>query len=638
MILAFLLGSGRRPDGHSSSDGARDQRRYRPARLLGVTAAAAILALTTRAADYPTLATRPATSLNGDWKIIVDPYETGYYDYRWQPRDEAKSPSREAYFMDAKPRDRTELLEYDFDKSRSLRVPGDWNTQAKDLFYYEGTLWYRTKFTPEPLQPGERAFVRFGAANYRADAYLNGKKLGTHIGGFTPFSFEVTSLLRPGENSLVVRVDNKRSRDGVPTLNTDWWNYGGLTRDVTFVKVPGVFIASHHLHLESVDTRVISGDVQLAGATAAETVGIAIPELGQNLTAQTDASGRATFSFKAPAVQLWSPEHPKLYEVHFTHGIDDVVDQIGFRTIATRGRQILLNGQPIFLRGICLHDEYAKDGGGRVTTEQQSEQLLGWAKELNCNFVRLAHYPHNEHTVRLADRIGLLVWSEIPVYWTIDWENEATYRNAENQLTEMIQRDDERAAIVIWSIANETPVNAARTKFLTRLAARARALDGTRLISAAMERHAKPGEKDVSVVQDPLADMVDLVSFNEYIGWYEGTPDKCERMKWEIPYNKPVFISEVGGDALQGRHGDKTERWTEEYQAELYRQNLAMFDRIEGLTGVSPWILVDFRSPRRVLPGIQDGFNRKGLVSSDGVKKEAFGILQKYYADKAAKQ
>ena len=478
--------------------------------------------------------------------------------------------------------------------------------------------------------------MAFGAANYRADVYCNGQKLGTHIGGFTPFSFDATAALQPGENSLIVRVDNKRARDAVPTLNTDWWNYGGLTRSVKLVTVPAAHIASHRLKLESVASGAIAGEVMVAGAAAGTPVRLEIPELGAALTAPTDASGRAQFRVTPRGLQLWSPETPKLYDVRFTCGSDTVTDQIGFRTIATRGREILLNGKPVFLRGICIHDEYAKDGGGRVTTAAQSEQLLGWAKELGCNFVRLAHYPHNELTTRAADRLGLLVWSEIPVYWTIDWTNDETYRNAEAQLTDMIGRDTERASIIIWSIANETPVNEARTKFLTRLATKARALDGTRPISAAMEKHAKAGAKDVQVVQDPLADVVDLVSFNEYVGWYDGTPEKCARVSWEIGYNKPIFISEFGGDARQGLHGDKTQRWTEEYQADLYRQSLAMFDRIDGLVGFAPWILVDFRSPRRVLPGVQDGFNRKGLVSSDGVKKEAFSVLQKYYAAKAA--
>ena len=261
--------------------------------------------------------------------------------------------------------------------------------------------------------------------------------------------------------------------------------------------------------------------------------------------------------------------------------------------------------------------------------------LLKLAKELGCNFVRLAHYPHNEAMTRLADQLGILVWSEVPVYWTISWENPETYRNAESQLADNIRRDINRASIIIWSLANETPVNEARTRFLTNLAAKARSLDSSRLISAAMEKHSKPGTPNVSIVQDPLADVLDIVAFNQYTGWYDGLPDKCPKISWEIPYDKPVFISEFGGGAKQGFHGAKTERWTEEFQEDLYRQTIPMLEKIQGLAGFTPWILVDFRSPKRLLPGIQDGFNRKGLVSSEGAKKKAFFVLQEYYRKKA---
>ena len=131
----------------------------------------------------------------------------------------------------------------------------------------------------------------------------------------------------------------------------------------------------------------------------------------------------------------------------------------------------------------------------------QARQLLEWARSLDANFVRLAHYPHNEHMARLADEMGLLVWSEIPVYWTIDWGNEATYRNAEAQLEAMIGRDRNRASVIIWSLANETPVSDARNRFLSRLAARARALDDSRLLSAAMEKHYREDDPDVAVVE-----------------------------------------------------------------------------------------------------------------------------------------
>ncbi|HXI71892.1 MAG TPA: glycoside hydrolase family 2 TIM barrel-domain containing protein [Verrucomicrobiae bacterium] len=601
---------------------------------LGCVAALAVPLL--HAENIPDLFLHDGLSLNGEWKSIIDPYETGFYDYRHEQRDLTNNPSRsETFYLDVKPADPSERVEYDFDTSPVLQVPGDWNTQRPELLYYEGSVWYRQKFESAGLKPGERAFVRFGAVNYRADVYLNGKKLGVHVGGFTPFSFEVTRLLKPGANSLVVKVDNKRAKDAVPTLNTDWWNYGGITREVKIVTVPESFIADHRLALESETTRTISGWLQIAGAGAGESVELSLPELGEKITAKTDGSGRAAFRFTPATLQLWSPETPKLYEVRISHGGDAVAERIGFRTVRTQGKQILLNGQPVFLRGICIHEEFPLHGGGRVNSPEKAKQLLLWAKELGCNFVRLAHYPHNEAMTRLADELGIMVWSEVPVYWTIDWTNAATYANAQSQLTDEIQRDANRASIIIWSLANETPVSKPRTKFLTRLTERARSLDNTRLLSAAMEKIAKPGATNVLVVHDPLAEIVDVVAFNQYVGWYDGLPEKCGRVSWEIPYNKPVFVSEFGGDAKQGLHGGKDARWTEEFQADLYRQTLPMLDKIDGLVGFTPWILVDFRSPRRPLAGIQDGFNRKGLISSEGVKKEAFTVLQEYYQKRA---
>jgi len=592
-----------------------------------------------RADNIPDVFLHDGLSLNGEWKSVIDPYETGFYDYRWEQRDLGKNPSRsETFYLDVKPADPGERVEYDFDTSPTLNVPGDWNTQRPELLYYEGSVWYRRSFDWAGLKEGQRAFVRFGAVNYRADVYLNGKKLGTHVGGFTPFTFETTELLTKGTNSLVVKVDNKRSKDGVPTLNTDWWNYGGITREVKIVAVPQKFIANHRLALESETTRAISGWVQIAGAGEGESVELSVPELAEKLSAKTDASGRAAFRFVPAKLQPWSPATPKLYKVHIAHGGDAVTERIGFRTVRTQGKKILLNGKPVFLRGICVHEDFPLNGGGRVNTPDKANQLLLWAKELNCNFVRLAHYPHGEAMTRLADELGMLVWSEVPVYWTIDWENAATYENAQSQLADNIERDANRASIIIWSLANETPVSEPRTTFLSKLAERARSLDQTRLLSAAMEKHSKPGEPNVSIVQDPLADIVDIVAFNQYTGWYDGLPEKCAHITWEIPYNKPVFISEFGGDARQGLHGSKDQRWTEEFQEDLYRQTLPMLDKIDGLSGLTPWILLDFRSPRRVLPGIQDGFNRKGLISSEGVKKKAFSVLQEYYEKRAATQ
>lgn len=577
---------------------------------------------------------REALSLNGRWNTIIDPYDNGYVNYRLDRFDAAENPTG-GYFLDRKPATPAELIEYDFDLSPALRVPADWNSQADELHYYEGTVWYRRLFDFTPKTPQHRQFIHFGGANYEADVYLNGRKLGRHVGGFTPFEFEVTGRLRATGNSLVVRVNNQRRPDGVPTVNTDWWNYGGLTRDVRLLETPAVCIRDFVLQLERGGGRTVRGWVQLDGAKAPTAVNVELPGLGVAVSARSDDAGRAGFEFAIPGDSLWSPESPRLHEVVLTAGEDRLVDRVGFRTIETRGADILLNGHPVFLRGICLHEENPLRGG-RANTPEDARMLLGWARELGCNYVRLAHYPHNEYMARVADEMGLLIWAEVPVYWTIHWDNQGTYANAENQLGELVTRDRNRASVIIWSVANETPVSEPRTRFLSRLAAHARSLDPTRLISAAMEVHADPKDPNTKIVEDPLAEVTDVVSFNQYIGWYVGVPDDCEKVRWVVPYNKPVLISEFGADALQGRHGERTARFTEEFQADLYRKTLPMLECIPQLRGLTPWILCDFRSPRRSLPVVQDGWNRKGLIGENGTRKHAFRVLQEYYAAKAA--
>lgn len=602
--------------------------------FFGVTFIVFNLASITNASEMSSYS-RDSISLNGQWRYIVDPYENGFYNYRWQKFDDQSPPSKNAFFTDSKVSSKSELLEYDFDQAKQIKVPSDWNTQDERLYFYEGSVWYRKTFDHPGLESNQRAFIQFGAVNYQADVYLNGKKLGVHKGGFTSFRFEVSELLTKGNNSLVVKVDNKRGADEVPTLNTDWWNYGGITRDVDLFVVPKTFISDYHVQLVSLETGEVTVEVTLNGANSAnQKVNFAIPSLSMNITGSTNDHGQANFSIKLPEFTPWSPEKPHLYDLELSAVGDTLNDKVGFRTIATQGKEILLNGKPIFLRGISIHEEYPIEGGGRVQNSQQARYLLNQAKALNANFVRLAHYPHNQHMVRLADQLGLLVWSEIPVYWTISWDNPETYQNAEAQLVEMISRDKNRAAVIIWSIANETPLSEARDQFLTKLASKARSLDSSRLISAAMEKHYSKDDPNLAVISDSLSEIVDIVSFNQYIGWYEGLSDKLGRTKWHIPYNKPVIVSEFGGGAKFGLHGDVKTRWTEEFQADIYTKTLAMLYQIDGWAGVSPWILMDFRSPRRLHDFYQNDFNRKGLLSEKGEKKQAFDVLKGFYESK----
>lgn len=577
---------------------------------------------------------RPGQSLNGDWNYIVDPYENGYYNYRYEPYDKQEKPSKSAFFTNSKPDDKSELLEYDFDKSPTMKIPGDWNTQDEKLFYYEGTVWFKKSFDFDPKLKNGRQFLYFGAINYKSEVYVNGIKLGTHIGGFTPFHYEVTGMLKPTGNFVVVKVDNKRSKDAVPTLNTDWFNYGGITREVTLFEVPKNFISDYEIQLNPANEKEIKGFVQLDGSDISGVeIGIAIAEINVKKSLRTDDKGRAEFTIPLKKIQYWSPLQPKLYDVAMVTDKDVIADKIGFRTIKTSGHKILVNGKETFLKGICLHEETPAHAS-RLSKYEDAKTLLTWAKELGCNYVRLAHYPHNEHMLRIADEMGIMVWEEIPVYWTIDWTNPETYANAENQLTEMVSRDKNRAATIIWSVANETPATPARNTFLGKLAAKARSLDNTRLISAAMEQSQSKTDPNLKEIDDPFADVVDVLSFNQYIGWYDGLPDKAKNIRWEIKQDKPVVISEFGADAKAGFYADKRTRWSEEYQEWLYQETLPMISKIPQLAGFSPWILKDFRSPRRQLPGIQDGFNRKGLLSDEGVKKKAYFVLQAFYLAK----
>jgi beta-glucuronidase len=575
------------------------------------------------------ISARQTTGLDGQWQVIVDPYDVGSLDYR------AKSLNdRSAFFKDYKPQSPSELVEYDFDTSGRLQVPGDWNTQRDSLLFYEGSVWYKRSFDYAG-SPHKRLFVHFGAANYRAAVYLNGQELGRHEGGFTPFDFEITDRVKPQGNFLIVRVSNVRAKEFVPTVNTDWWNYGGITRPVTLVEVPDTFIQDYFVQLAKGSMRQIAGWVQLNGTQLRQQVTIRIPEANLSKTVETDATGRATFAFDA-ALTPWSPDNPKLYAVEITAQTDSVTDRIGFRSIETRGTDIRLNGKPIFLRGINIHEE-APMRSGRAWSADDARTLLGWAKELNCNFVRLAHYPHNENMLRMADQLGILVWAEVPVYWTIQWENPDTLQNAENQLKEMIARDHNRAALIIYSVANETPITEARNAFLRQMIQTAHSADSTRLVSAALQAQESDTPDRITItINDPIAADLDVLGNNEYIGWYAHRPVDADKTNWVSSYNKPLIMSEFGGDALFGYHDDSNTRWTEEYQENLYVHQINMLKRIAFLRGTAPWILMDFRSPRRTLPRFEDYFNRKGLISSRGEKKKAFFVLQGFYRELAA--
>ena len=562
------------------------------------------------------VAARHTTSLNGKWQAIIDPTDVGTWRQVW------KEPIVQK---------KTDFFEYSFEGGPMLNVPGDFNTQLPELTYLEGTVWYKKAFQ-FTKNNGKRLFLHFGAVNYTATVYLNGNKIGSHEGGFTPFQIEITDMVREGENALVVKANNQRLKDGIPGQGYDWFNYGGITRDVNLIQTNNTYIDDYCIQLKKHSKNEVAGWVKVTGSNLNQNVRIIIPEIGVDYKTTTNSEGLAEVNFKA-SCKLWSPENPTLYKVIIRCETDTVSDEIGFRNIETNGSKILLNGKPIFFKGVNIHEEAALKAA-KATSEADALTLLTQAKELGCNLVRLAHYPHNEHMVKLAEKMGIMVWDEIPVYQNIEFSTTGVTQKMSLMLREMIKRDRNRCGVVIWSIANETyTTTPGRDKALIDLSRECRQLDSTRLITAVTCNQGY--DKNTVNVWDPIFNYVDIISVNEYIGWYVPWQGKPEDTKWKlVNNNKPVILSEFGGEALYGNNHvptDEANSWSEEYQEQIYKDQTEMFQHVPNLAGLCPWILADFRSLSRLQPVYQKGWNRKGLLSDKGEKKKAWYIMEKYY-------
>ncbi|WP_461637037.1 glycoside hydrolase family 2 protein [Labilibaculum euxinus] len=562
---------------------------------------------------------RNLTSLNGKWKVIIDP--TGIGDWRqvWQEK---------------KPQKKTDFVEYSFEGGPELEVPGDFNTQMPELTYFEGTVWYKKQFSYTKRED-KRLFLYFGAVNYLADVYLNGEKIGSHEGGFTPFQFEITNKVKEGNNTLIVKVNNQRKENGLPGVGYDWLNFGGITRDVGLIETNNDFIEDYFIQLKKGSLNNVLGWVQLNGAKTNQKITIKIPELNLNYKTKTDDKGFANIEFSSKFT-LWSPENPKLYKVAIESETDAVDDNIGFRSIEVKGSEIFLNKKPIFLKAVNIHEENPFKGS-RAFSKEDAGILLNAAKELGCNLVRLAHYPHSENMIKEAEKMGLMVWDELPIYQHIKFSDSLVPKKMEMMLKEMVTRDKNRAAVAIWSLSNETYSSTPnRNDALISLTQKCKAMDSTRLISHVINTQGY-GDNTFTV-RDSLYKYSDIVAINEYIGWYIPWQGKPSDTKWEIDFpNKPVFISEFGGEALYGNNdlpSDEASNWTEGYQEQIYKDQVKMFKTIPNLAGVCPWILFDYKSLSRMNQIYQNGYNRKGLISENGEKKKAWYIMSRYYKGK----
>lgn len=562
---------------------------------------------------------RHVQSLNGKWDAIVDQYDQG---------------RKNKIYLNKSPENKTDFYEYAFEHGLRLNVPSDWNSQRSELKYYEGTMWYARKFDTVKARDG-RLFLYFAAVSYRCRIYLNGKEIAQHEGGFTPFQVEITDAVNEKDNFLAIEVNNTRQIDAIPAMAFDWWNYGGITRDVFLVSTPKVFIDDYFIQLDKTKTDKINASVKLSDKLANASVTIEIPELQLKQTLKTDARGEVKTTFTSAKIKPWSPSSPKRYSVKVSSETDHIEEEIGFRNVWVKGQDIYLNGQPIFLKSISFHEEIPQRRG-RAFSQADAVMLLSEAKALGCNMIRLAHYPQNEYIVRTAEKMGFLLWEEIPIWQGIDFENEKTKEKAGNMMREMVLRDKNRCALTFWGVANETQPSAARNAFIRHLIATCKSVDTTRLMTAAFDLVRFNRETQTFVMDDPFVKELDVVAVNKYMGWYHPWPVSPDKAIWDVAKGQPLIISEFGGEALYGKTGDAdvVSSWSEDYQATLYNDNLEMFKHIPNLRGTSPWVLFDFRSPFRFHPTNQEGWNRKGLVSDQGYRKKAWFIMKEYYDNK----
>ena len=547
---------------------------------------------------------RQARSLDGIWRLTLDPFEEGLRQ-RWHAYDDAPA------------RDWTLPRDWEWQAGEPAPVPGCWTMLRPELTHYEGAAWYARDFDADA--PGDEAvLLHFGAAAQRAEVFLNGVHLGGHLGGSTPFTLDATAVLRAGRNRLMMMVENARRPERVPMHHFDWFNHGGLHRSVGLLRLPRVHVRRFAAWLEGGGIRV---RVHLS-APAESPAEFRIPSLG--ITARVPVTADVGEAWIAATPPLWSPADPVLHDVELRHGAEILRDRIGFRTLRTDGTRILLNGEDLQLLGACVHEDDVATG--RVSDAADIARRIAHAKELGANFLRLAHYPHDERVARACDEAGLLLWAEIPVYWAIDFANPATFADARNQLEELIARDANRASIILWGVGNENADTDARLAFMAGLAAAARAADPSRLVTAACLIN-----RAAFTIEDRLAAHLDVIGLNEYFGWYEAGFEGLERLLANSAPDRPVIVSETGADALAGLRDPIAPLFSEERQAAFYEGQWAALRSAPYVRGFAAWLLYDFRSMRRQARP-QGGFNRKGLIAEDKTtRKLAFATLARLF-------
>jgi beta-glucuronidase len=478
-----------------------------------------------------------------------------------------------------------------------IAVPGSWNDQLPGVRDRLGPAWYERRFDAPPIADERELAVRFGGVTQQAEVWLNGEPLGGHEGGQLPFALPLAAL-RPTGNVLVVRVDGRLTRETVPPGDVplghrfgreffpqvpfDFFPFAGIHRKVELVATPRDGIA---------DVRV---ETELDGGAAILRVDVehGAGELALALDGEPFAS-----PLRIAAPRLWSPDDPHLQ--HLTvelrrdgATVDRYELEVGLRTVAVDGDRILLNGAPVELNGFGRHEDFPVLGrGANAAVAVRDLQLM---RDVGASSFRTGHYPHDEETLDVADRLGLLVIAETPAV-ALFFAEEGLERRQELSrayVEELVARDRNRACVVAWSVANEPHAYSEEGgPALAELCDLARSLDASRPVTYASFQHDYPG-----------VEAVDFLSLNRYPAWYTDPGDietGIAKLAAELDvlherHGKPIVVTEFGADAMPGAHADPPAMWTEEYQAELVGRVLDVCEERPFVAGAQLWVFADF--------------------------------------------
>ena len=547
--------------------------------------------------------------------------------------------------------------------ARPMAVPGSWNEQYEDLFDYLDLAWYVKKVYVPSCWQGQRVFARVGSAVYLSTVYLNGVKIGSHEGGHLPFAFEITDQIKWGEeNTLAISVENDLKPSRVPSGNMpgsdmsmfmstpkttyDFYPFAGIHRPVVLYSVPQTYIEDVTVVTTIEPEAQVKVTVKLNAAVSGKG---SVQVKGDHAAIEaslTFANGVAEATLTVPEAHLWSDKDPYLYDLTVASEDDSYSLKVGIRTIAVDGGKVLLNGQPVKLNGFGRHEDFIASGKGlNLPLVVKDYQLMRWT---GANSYRTSHYPYSEEEMQMADREGFLIIDEIPAV-SLQMADEANaperLRMCLQQIEEMIARDKNHPAVVMWCVANEPmpkgfavgamgesnlsmeEVNVPGKVFLETEIARARELDPTRLVTI------------VTVMGGPQTwmEQCDVVCMNRYWGWYTlGGQLGIARQKLEAEldqvwerWGKPIIMTEFGADTVPGFHGHPNVMWTEEYQADYIRFHLEVADAREFVAGMQVWNFADFAAVQSLMR--VGGINHKGIFTRIRTPKMAAYVLREFW-------